>query len=69
MAEKTNQQAYPMAPATKQPRSDEESATLTSEELRRRKRIKLAIYIAAFAVFQTIVILVFVLIVMRVKTP
>ncbi|KAK7818444.1 late embryogenesis abundant protein At1g64065 [Quercus suber] len=69
MAEKTNQQAYPMASANKQPRSDEESATLTSEELRRKKRIKLAIYIAAFAVFQTIVILVFALIVMRVKTP
>ncbi|KAK4601452.1 hypothetical protein RGQ29_010848 [Quercus rubra] len=42
---------------------------LTSEELRRKKGIKLAIYIAAFAVFQTIVTLVFALTVMRVRTP
>ena len=70
MAEKTNQQVYPFTPATKQPRNDEESGALTSDqELKRKKRIKLAIYIAAFAVFQTIVILVFALIVMRVKTP
>ncbi|KAL0015893.1 hypothetical protein SO802_002962 [Lithocarpus litseifolius] len=70
MAEKTNQQVYPFTPATKQPRNDEESGALTSEqELKRKKRIKLAISIAAFAVFQTIVILVFVLTVMRVKTP
>ncbi|XP_050250971.1 late embryogenesis abundant protein At1g64065-like [Quercus robur] len=46
-----------------------EYGTLTSDELRRKKRIKLAIHISAFAVFQTIVILVFALIVMRVKTP
>ena len=61
MAEKINQK----------PRSDEELATptLQSEELRRKKRIKLAIYIAAFVVFQTIVITVFALTVMRVKTP
>ncbi|GMY30432.1 late embryogenesis abundant protein At1g64065-like [Fagus crenata] len=69
MAEKTNQQVYPLAPATKQPRSDEESGTLSSEELRRKKRIKLAIYIVAFVVLQTIVITVFALTVMRVKTP
>ncbi|XP_050269131.1 late embryogenesis abundant protein At1g64065-like [Quercus robur] len=69
MAEKTNQQVYPFTPATKQPRNDEESGALTSnQELKRKKRIKLAIYIAAFAVFQTIVILVFALTVMRVKT-
>ena len=69
MAEKMNQQVHPFAQVNKQPRSDEESGTLRSEELKRKKRIKLAIYIAAFAVFQTIVILVFALIVMRVKTP
>ncbi|XP_030955727.1 late embryogenesis abundant protein At1g64065-like [Quercus lobata] len=69
MAEKTNQQVYPFIPATKQPRNDEESGALTSDqELKRKKRINLAIYIAAFAVFQTIVILVFALTVMRVKT-
>ncbi|KAG2673234.1 hypothetical protein I3760_13G080100 [Carya illinoinensis] len=63
------QQVYPLAPASKMPRSDEESNTLQSNELRRKKRIKLAIYIAAFAVFQTIVIVVFSLTVMKVKTP
>ena len=44
---------------------------LTSNHIcpNRKKRIKLAIYIVAFAVFQTIVILVFALIVKHVKTP
>ncbi|KAG2681025.1 hypothetical protein I3760_11G125400 [Carya illinoinensis] len=66
----TNQQpVYPLAPESKIPKSDEESNTLLSNELRRKKRIKLAIYIAAFVVFQTIVILIFSLIVMKVKTP
>ncbi|XP_075634808.1 late embryogenesis abundant protein At1g64065-like [Castanea sativa] len=69
MAEKTNQQVYPLAPSNGNPRSDEESNTLQSKELKRKKRVKLAIYIAAFAVFQTIVILVFALTVMRVRTP
>ncbi|KAL0015889.1 hypothetical protein SO802_002958 [Lithocarpus litseifolius] len=69
MAERTNQQVYPLAPSNGNPRSDEESNTLQSKELKRKKRVKLAIYIAAFAVFQTIVILVFALTVMRVRTP
>ncbi|KAF3968814.1 hypothetical protein ACB098_01G150600 [Castanea mollissima] len=69
MAEKTNQQVNPLAPSNGNPRSDEESNTLQSKELKRKKRVKLAIYIAAFAVFQTIVILVFALTVMRVRTP
>ncbi|KAK7860492.1 hypothetical protein CFP56_036778 [Quercus suber] len=70
MAQKTNQQVYPLGPESKEPRSDEESGSKTSvEELKRKKRIKLAVYIATFAVFQTVVILVFALIVMRVKTP
>ena len=70
MAQKTNQQVYPLGSESKEPRSDEESSFKTyAEELKRKKRIKLAIYIAGFAVFQTIVILVFALIVMRVKTP
>lgn len=67
MAEKTNQ---PLAPANGHPRSDEfESDTLQSMELRRKKRIKLATYIATFAVFQTAVILVFALTVLPVRTP
>uniref|UniRef100_A0A2N9GL17 Late embryogenesis abundant protein LEA-2 subgroup domain-containing protein n=1 Tax=Fagus sylvatica TaxID=28930 RepID=A0A2N9GL17_FAGSY len=69
MAEKTNQQVNPLAPSAKHPRSDEESASSQSKELKRKKRIKWAIYIAVFAVFQTIVITVFALTVMRVKTP
>ncbi|KAG2677149.1 hypothetical protein I3843_12G087800 [Carya illinoinensis] len=68
MAEKTNYQpAYPLAPANGYPRSDEESAN--PDELRRKKRIKLAIYIAIFVVFQAIVIAVFAVTVMKVKTP
>ena len=69
MAEKTNQQVNPLAPSAKHPRSDEESASSQSKELKQKKRIKWAIYIAVFAVFQTIVITVFALTVMRVKTP
>ncbi|XP_022733126.1 late embryogenesis abundant protein At1g64065-like [Durio zibethinus] len=69
MADK-EQQVHPLKPADKHPRSDEESASsLQSKELKRKKRIKYAVYIAAFAVFQTAVILVFALTVMRVKNP
>ncbi|KAG2714993.1 hypothetical protein I3760_03G055500 [Carya illinoinensis] len=70
MAEKVNQQVYPSAPTNKQPSRDEESATsLSVQELRKKKRIKLGIYIAVFVVFQVIVITAFSLTVMRVKTP
>ncbi|KAA8520689.1 hypothetical protein F0562_015039 [Nyssa sinensis] len=63
-------QAYPFAPASVHPRSDEEFARSPSdEELRRKKKLKLYAYIAAFAVFQTIIILIFALTVMRIKTP
>ncbi|KAF8369382.1 hypothetical protein HHK36_032348 [Tetracentron sinense] len=47
----------------------DEEAGLQFKELRRKKRIKCYAYIAAFAVFQTIIILVFALTVMRIKTP
>ncbi|KAG2681026.1 hypothetical protein I3760_11G125500 [Carya illinoinensis] len=61
---------HPLAPANTYPRSDEESNTSQSDEqLKRKKRIRLAMYIAAFAVFQTIVIVIFSLTVMKVKTP
>ncbi|KAB1215404.1 hypothetical protein CJ030_MR4G025306 [Morella rubra] len=69
MAERTNQQVYPLAPEKAHPRSDEESNAVSSDELRRKKRIKLATYIVAFAVFQVIVITAFALTVMKVKTP
>ncbi|CAI9092322.1 OLC1v1027522C1 [Oldenlandia corymbosa var. corymbosa] len=38
-------------------------------ELRRKKRKQLLVYIAAFAVFQTAIILFFVLVIMKVRTP
>ncbi|XP_050367934.1 uncharacterized protein LOC126786217 [Argentina anserina] len=67
MAEK-NQQSF--ASANGYSRKDEESATLQSENvLKRQKRIKLAMYIGAFIVFQIIVMTVFGLTVMKVKTP
>ncbi|KAA3454894.1 late embryogenesis abundant protein [Gossypium australe] len=46
-----------------------ESAAEASKELKRKKRMKLVLYAAAFAIFQTIVILVFSLTVMRIKNP
>ncbi|KAG6619009.1 hypothetical protein I3842_Q113000 [Carya illinoinensis] len=68
MAEKVNQQVYPSAPTKKQPSRDEESATsLSDQELRKKKRIKLGIYIAVFVVFQVIVITAFSLTVMRLQ--
>ncbi|KAK9277115.1 hypothetical protein L1049_006654 [Liquidambar formosana] len=67
MAEK-NQQVYPLAPAVADPRSDEES-DLQSKEFRRKRRIKIAGYIVAFAVFQCIVIAVFAVTVMKYRTP
>ncbi|KAK9927106.1 hypothetical protein M0R45_024308 [Rubus argutus] len=51
-------------------RKDEEAAILKAEEeLKRKKRIKLFTYIGIFIVFQIIVITVFSLTVMKVKTP
>ncbi|XP_034215507.1 uncharacterized protein LOC117627499 [Prunus dulcis] len=67
MAEKTNQ-AYPLAPSNGYTRSDGESQ-LSADELKRKKKIKLAIYITIFVVFQIIVITTMSLTVMKVKTP
>ncbi|OWM72093.1 uncharacterized protein LOC116207235 [Punica granatum] len=69
MAESYHNQEYPLAPAgiDGHPRSDAES--LNDKEEKRRKRIKWAIYISVFAVFQVIVIVVFSLVVMRVQRP
>ncbi|KAG5535734.1 hypothetical protein RHGRI_023482 [Rhododendron griersonianum] len=69
MADKEQQQAYPLAPANGYARSDAEAGMADSEELRRQKRKKLLIYIAAFVVFQTAIIVLFSLTVMKVKTP
>ncbi|KAH7853942.1 hypothetical protein Vadar_008345 [Vaccinium darrowii] len=67
MAEKEQQQADPLANGYA--RSDTEAATANSEELRRQKRKKWLIYGIAFVVFQTAIIVVFSLTVMKVKTP
>ncbi|KAK9927103.1 hypothetical protein M0R45_024305 [Rubus argutus] len=67
MVEK-NQQTY--ASANGYSRNDQESAPFQSdEELKRQKRIKLFAYIGIFIVFQIIVMTVFGLTVMKVKTP
>ncbi|KAK8623546.1 hypothetical protein V6N13_118429 [Hibiscus sabdariffa] len=52
-----------------QRKTEMESAAEVSKELKRKKRMKLLVYALAFAIFQTIVILVFSLTVMRIKTP
>ncbi|XP_059627406.1 late embryogenesis abundant protein At1g64065-like [Cornus florida] len=66
MAEKEQQPGYNSAAPYNYGRADEEAQT---KELKRQKRKKLILYIAAFAVFQTIVIVIFSLTVMKVKTP
>ncbi|KAH7854530.1 hypothetical protein Vadar_014910 [Vaccinium darrowii] len=67
MAEKEQQQAYPLADGYA--RSDAEAATANSEELRRQKRKKWLLYGIAFVIFQTAIIVLFSLTVMKVKTP
>ena len=67
MAEK-EQSPYPLVPTNGHARSDEESDK-GSAELRKKKRMKCIVYIVAFAVFQTIIIVVFALFVMRFKSP
>ncbi|KAK9293042.1 hypothetical protein L1049_021026 [Liquidambar formosana] len=69
MAAEKEQPAYPLAPANAYGRSDEETAAALSKELRRKRNKKRLVYLAAFVVFQTIVILVFALTVMRIKSP
>ncbi|KAK9293296.1 hypothetical protein L1049_021288 [Liquidambar formosana] len=66
---RNEQSTSPLAPANRYARSDTESATTLSKELRRKRNMKRLAYFAAFAVFQTIVILVFSLTVMRIKSP
>ncbi|KAL7150419.1 hypothetical protein ABFS83_05G110700 [Erythranthe nasuta] len=75
MAEKYNQevnQVHPLAPSTV-PRSDEEYSGTNNyraqEQMKKNKRMKCFAYIACFAVFQVIIILILALTVMRVKSP
>ena len=67
MAEK-EQSPYPLVPTNGHARSDEESDK-GSAELRKKKRMKCVAYIVTFAVFQTIIIVVFALFVMRFRSP
>ncbi|KAH0974913.1 hypothetical protein GBA52_016812 [Prunus armeniaca] len=63
-----NYPTYPLGPANGYTRSDGESQ-LSADELKRKKKIKMAIYISIFVVFQIIVITTMSLTVMKVKTP
>ncbi|XP_059627416.1 late embryogenesis abundant protein At1g64065-like [Cornus florida] len=66
MADKQQQPGHHMPEPNSYGHVDEEAQ---SKELKRQKRKKLILYIAAFVVFQTIVIVIFSLTVMKVKTP
>ena len=68
MAERS-QSLYPLAPANGHSRSDEESVAANSKELKKKKRMKCLLYIVLFAVFQTGIILLFALTVMRIRNP
>ncbi|GFY84135.1 hypothetical protein Acr_03g0009090 [Actinidia rufa] len=69
MAEKEQQQGYPLAPANGYSRSDQEAGRSMSDEERRQKRKKWALYIIAFIIFQTGVIVFFSMTVMKFRTP
>lgn len=69
MLEREQQPAYPLAPANAYARSDQEAATQHSKELKHKKRMKILLYIVIFAVFQTAVITLFTLTIMKFKTP
>ncbi|KAL4273281.1 hypothetical protein GQ457_13G009960 [Hibiscus cannabinus] len=53
----------------RQRKAEMEVAAEASKELKRKKRMKLLAYALAFVIFQTVVILVFSLTVMRIKNP
>ncbi|KAL6132088.1 PREDICTED: uncharacterized protein LOC101302889 [Fragaria vesca subsp. vesca] len=64
---------YPLMPsAPSYMRSDQEaaaSAPPSAEELRHKKRMRCLLYVSIFAVFQVVVITVFALTVMKIKSP
>ncbi|KAH7839251.1 hypothetical protein Vadar_001768 [Vaccinium darrowii] len=68
MAEK-KQQAYHPATANGYTRRDEEATTFDAKELRRQKHKKWLLYGVAFVVFQTGIILLFSMTVMKVRNP
>ncbi|CAK9176930.1 unnamed protein product [Ilex paraguariensis] len=69
MAEKVQQQTYPPPQANPYGRADEEVASVAGKDLRRKKRMKCFIYIVIFALFQTGIILLFALTIMKLRTP
>ncbi|KAL3619225.1 hypothetical protein CASFOL_036795 [Castilleja foliolosa] len=74
MAEKEQPaQGYPLAPSTIMPRSDAEYVATNHQQsqlqTRKKKRAKCLAYIAALAVIQAIIIAVFVLVIVRIRTP
>ncbi|KAJ9128824.1 hypothetical protein P3X46_034439 [Hevea brasiliensis] len=62
-------QEYPLAPANGHHRSDEEAAPPSSKELKGKKRIKCAVYVAVLAVVQAGIILLLALTVLKIRTP
>ncbi|XP_052185332.1 late embryogenesis abundant protein At1g64065-like [Diospyros lotus] len=68
MAEK-QQQAYQPPMSNGYNRADEEAGAAQKEELRRQKRKKWILYIIAFVIFQTAVIALFSMTVMKFRTP
>ncbi|PSS33022.1 Bromodomain-containing protein [Actinidia chinensis var. chinensis] len=69
MVEKAQQQGYPLAPANGYSGSDEEAGRSMSDEERRQKRKKWALYIIVFVIFQTGIIVLFNMTVMKFRTP
>ncbi|CAI9092326.1 OLC1v1027526C1 [Oldenlandia corymbosa var. corymbosa] len=70
MADKDQRPTYPLAPANGYHRSDAEyGREEDSGDLRRKKRIRYFLYFVAFVIFQTGVIAIFTLTIMKVRTP
>ncbi|KAL3524343.1 hypothetical protein ACH5RR_017177 [Cinchona calisaya] len=72
MAGKEPQSPHPLVPGRANGtyvRPDEEAAREDSKELRRQKRKKYLLYFIAFVIFQTAIIVLFTLTIMKVRTP
>lgn len=72
MTGKDNHSPSPLVPGAANGsyvRSDYETGTADSEELRRQKRKKYLLYFVAFVIFQTAIIVIFTLTIMKVRTP
>ncbi|KAL3521584.1 hypothetical protein ACH5RR_019733 [Cinchona calisaya] len=72
MTGKENQSPHPLVPGVANgtyARSDYEAGTADSRELRSQKRKKYLLYFIAFVIFQTAIIVLFTLTIMKVRTP